>query len=397
MIQRLLLIATLSFIFIACGGDGVFTGKEIKFQVMNTDNCTQKGRNQFVYDLLKDSYLWSDKVKDLNVSQLNLTDTEFLDAYLFSAKDKYSFTITRKVYDEHFISGESKDFGYRMANYIDEHNVTKKRIRFVFPGSPADKAGIKRSDIIIKSADSGASLKIKDKNGQSRYVHLKEEGYAVNNVLYQEVYNNGEHKVGYFLFKSFVGPNLIRDLDSVFADFKAQGVSDLILDLRYNSGGLLDVAAHLGSLIGGENVKGHILQYNRYNEKYSQYNNKTYFSAIPRESLNLKRVFILTTDGTVSASESLINGLKASENGMEVVTIGMPTFGKQFGMHPMPYCDRVLFPIQLSDANSDGDGFSDGLQPTCKLQENFADDFMDINESLLSEALFYIQNGHCSR
>ena len=392
MIQKLLTITILSLLIVSCGGE-----KKGTFDVMSTKNCTQEGRNQFVYDVLKDSYLWSDEVSDINRSMLSLDDRTFLNQYLYNVKDVYSFIITKEQYNQHFVSGESKDFGYRSVNYRDEYNVTREIVKFVFPNSAADKAGIKRSDIILPRDANDTQLHIQDQNGLIRDISLKSERYDVHNVLYQKIFDLNRHKVGYFLFKSFVGPNLIKNLNETFATFKREGIDELIIDLRYNGGGLLHVAAHLGSLIGGENVKGHIFQYNRYNQKYSKYNDKTYFAPIPIESLHLKKVYFLTTGDTVSASESLINALKASENGIEVITIGMETEGKQFGMHTMHYCDKVLVPIQFSDSNSDGEGFIGGLKPTCKLQENFAHDFADINEDLLSEALYHIENGQCKR
>jgi len=395
MIKKLLLVATLSFIFIACGGDG---NSRLTFEVMTPKSCSLEDRNQFVYDVLKDSYLWSDKVGDINIS-LSLDEHEFLDNFLYH-DDRFSHILTLDSYDDQFNAGEATDFGFLSALVKNAQGGYDTVIAYVYENSPADLAGLRRSDTILSSVEINETdvytMRIEDNAGVTREIEIKEQEYAVTNISHQDIIALDDKKVGYFLFKSFVGPNLEKNLDNTFAYFKANGVDELILDLRYNGGGLLNVAAHLGSLIGGNNVKGHIFQNNRFNDKYSKYNSSTYFDAIPSESLHLNRVYIIATQNSASASESLINALKASNNGIEVVTVGTATYGKPFGMYTIPYCDNVLVPIHFSDENSDGmGGFVDGLTPTCHVQEDLNLDFANLNETLLEAALYHIQNGAC--
>ncbi len=388
----------ISFLFISCGSEGT-KQSSVQFEVMAPKSCSLKDKNQFVYDVLKDSYLWSDKVGDLNIS-LESNENTFLDNFLYK-DDRFSHILTLKTYTEEFTTGEATNFGYLSA--LVEHNASNydTKIAYVYKNSPADKAGLHRSDKIISLKEinqtKSYTLRIENRAGEIKDVILKEQAYGVKNITKRNIFLVDGKNVGYFVFKSFVGPNLEEELDDTFSFFKAHNVSELILDLRYNGGGLLDVAAHLGSLIGGYRVQGHIFQNNRFNTKYSHLNRSTYFDAVPFESLNLSKVTIIATQNSASASESLINALTASDNHIEVITIGTATYGKPFGMYTLPYCDRVLIPIHFADENSDGyGGFVDGLTPTCKVDETFNRDFSDRNETLLKEALFYLKNGHCT-
>jgi len=396
MINKLLVVSALSLLLVACGGDG--TSSKL-FDVMSPKSCTQEGRNQYIYDVLKDSYLWSEEVGDINIS-MDVNDTTFLDNFLYE-DDIFSHILTFDSYDEQFNAGEATNFGYLSALVQNREGGYDTKIAYVYKNSPAYNAGLRRSDTILPSTEINKTdvytLNIKNSEGVIRTVVLKEEEYAVSNISHQTIFSLDNSKVGYFVFKSFVGPNLEKHLDETFAYFKANGVNDVILDLRYNGGGLLDVAAHLGSLIGGDNVSGHIFQNNRFNVKYTKYNSSTFFDTTPLESLHLNRIFIIATQNSASASESLINALKASDNHIEVITVGLETYGKPFGMHTLSYCDKVLIPIHFSSENSDGvGGFVDGLAPTCRVQEDINLDFADSNETLLKEAIYYIENGHCS-
>jgi len=383
---------------IACGDSG--KNSSISFDVMSPKSCSLKDRNQFVYDVLKDSYLWSDKVGDINIS-LETEEHKFLDNFLFSA-DKFSHILTLDSYNEQFNEGEATDFGFLSALVENAQGEYETKIAYIYENSPAALAGLRRSDTILSSIKINETdiykLRIKDSSGLIDEIEIKEQEYTVTNVSHQNIFTMGDKNIGYFVFKSFVGPNLEKNLDDTFAYFKINGVNELILDLRYNGGGLLKVAAHLGSLIGGNNVKGHVFQNNRFNDKYRKYNKSTYFDTIPSQSLHLNRVYIIATQNSASASESLINALKASENNIEVITLGTATYGKPFGMYTMPYCNNVLIPIHFSDENSDGSGgFVDGLTPTCLIEEDINLDFANHNETLLAATLYYIKNGHCSK
>ena len=392
MIHKLLLLSILSFVLISCGEDG-----GDNFEVHTPKSCSLQDQNQFIYDVLKDSYLWSDKVVDLNIS-LETNSSIFLDNFLYK-DDRFSYLISLDTHNEQFESGTATNLGFLSALVQKEDKSYETVVGYVYANSPADRAGLRRSDIIQSRIDTNESslFRIKNSDGILRELNITDHEYSVINTTHHTIFSQNNKKTGYFVFKSFVGPNLTENLDSTFAYFKENGVSDLIIDLRYNGGGLLNIASYLGSLIGGDKVSGNVFQYNRYNQKYSHFDYATHFASTPTSALTLDRIIFITSFNTASASESLINALKATNNNIEVISIGTATYGKPYGMHTMPFCEKVLVPIQFSDENADGDGdFVDGLVPTCTQYEDFKNDFADSNETLLQEALYYIQNGKCS-
>ncbi len=396
MIVRLSLVLFLSWTIIACG-DSTTTPKVSHFEVTEPSGCSQKERNQFIYDVLKDSYLWSDKVGVLDIS-LEMEDSAFLDHFLYKKKDRFSFILSKEIYNQQFTSGESSNLGFLSAQVRNSVGDIETKVAYVYEASPAYKVGLKRGDTILSLEDINSSyeMKIRTNEGVTKTLYLEEMTYVVSSVSHAHIFDVGGKRVGYFFFKSFVGPRLITELDNVFSYFKRESVDELIVDLRYNGGGLLSVAAHLGSLIGGIHVENHIFQKNRYNPKYSALNSTTYFEKRPSNSLDLSRVFFIMTENSASASESLVNAMCASDNHIETIIIGKASYGKPFGMHVMPYCDKVLVPIQFADENSDGVGeFIDGLAPTCEIDETFNKDFAKVDETLINGALFYLQMGHC--
>ena len=165
-------------------------------------------------------------------------------------------------------------------------------------------------------------------------------------------------KVGYLFFRNFVQPSTAA-LTEAFAALKAAGATELVLDLRYNGGGLVDVAVHLGSLIGGTRTNGQVMLNYVHNDKIGPTLNKTTRFANPEQALNLQRLVVITTRGSASASELVINSLRPF---MPVTIIGDTTYGKPVGQYGLRFCDKVLYPVAFSikNANLEGD-FFDGL------------------------------------
>ncbi len=399
MMLKVLFLILLSIMMVACGDDSCCKKSSQLFEVMAPKSCSLKDKNQFVYDVLKDSYLWSDKVGDLDIS-LESNESMFLDHFLYKKKDRFSFLLKRQTYDQVFTQGNARDFGFLSALAQDSQGAYIYKVTYVYRDSPAFMQGIHRADTILTAKDINATattFRIANSAGEIRDVILEETAYHVKNISHTSILSVGDKKVGYFLFYSFIGPDLIKNLDSTFDYFSNHHIDDLVIDLRYNGGGLLDVARYLGSLVGGKRVQGHIFERISFNKKYQAKNYNNYFPKIARRDLNLHRVFILTTYSTASASEALINSLRASENHIQVITVGQASYGKPFGMHTISYCDRVLVPIHFVGKNSDGYGdYTAGILPTCEANDSIDYDFANPEESLLKETLYYLKNGHCT-
>ncbi len=128
-------------------------------------------------------------------------------------------------------------------------------------------------------------------------------------------------------------------MTEAFAALKTAGATELVLDLRYNGGGLVDVAVHLASLIGGARTNGQVMLNYVHNDKIGPILNKTTRFANPEQALNLQRLVVITTRGSASASELVINSLRPY---IPVTIIGDTTYGKPVGQYGLRFCDKVL-------------------------------------------------------
>ncbi len=376
--------------------------------------CNDESKKQFVYDVMHDSYLWADEtpiLSEQNISEHK--DDEALLKTLMHSNDRFSHIMTKADHDDFFEAGISIGFGFYPIYDLEAENIMPI---LVYPDSPADKVGLKRGDLIesidgIKILDFYNSetlhkqyfvddeenltmtLKLRDQ----RELTFSKEEFSIKTVLHQSIIEQNSTKIGYLVFQSFIGTSQ-NELDKSFTNFKEEGITELVLDLRYNGGGYVYIANYLALLIGGNRVEGTIFNQTQYNEKYSKFNEVDYFEKTPSNALNLSRVFIITTESSCSASELVINALKSSSNSVEVIQVGSPTCGKPYGMSATEYCDKVILPVQFRSVNGDGDGdYVDGIAPMCTSSDDYIRDFGNIDENSLSNALFYIENNQCQK
>jgi C-terminal processing protease CtpA/Prc len=378
--------------------------------------CSVDSQNKFVYDVLRDSYLWADEVPDANVSQSYYSSAEDVLKAFRSPHDSFSFIISAKEEQSYFEEGKNDNFGFDLS-VVDTNSSSSAYailINFVYPDSPAQKAGIKRGELITKVNDlniseenfntivkafekeSSVKLTLFQKGAKTEKT-VQKATYNINPILYHDILTYNNHRIGYMVFQDFID-TAIPLVDDVFTSFKKAEVDELILDLRYNGGGSDKIANHLASLIGGSNVASKVFHTVSFNQRYAGYNYKQYFEKMHPNALNLKRVFVITTERTCSASELVINGLRASANNIQVIQIGSATCGKPYGYAQSGiFCDKALFAIDMSTKNSDGVGdYVDGLVPTCQIDDGYFYDFADANESMLQETLYYISHSSCS-
>jgi C-terminal processing protease CtpA/Prc len=171
-------------------------------------------------------------------------------------------------------------------------------------------------------------------------------------------------------------------------------VNELVLDLRYNGGGLVDVAQHLASYIGGVRTDGLVFAEYFHNDKNTFRNRIIRFESKPQR-LTLDRLIVVTTRSSASASELVINALRPF---MPVVVIGGTTYGKPVGQYAIGFCDKLLAAVAFALRNADGHGdFFDGFPPDCPAPDEADHQLGDPEEGSLKEALTFATTGACSR
>ena len=166
-----------------------------------------------------------------------------------------------------------------------------------------------------------------------------------------------------------------------------------MLDLRYNGGGLVSVAQHLASYIGGKRTDGLVFAEYFHNDKNTFRNHIIRFEPKP-QALTLDRLIVVTTGGSASASELVINALRPF---IPVTVIGSRTYGKPVGQYGIEFCDKLLAPVSFALRNANGQGdFFDGFPPDCAAPDDADHQLGDPAEGSLKEALTFATTNACS-
>ncbi|WP_281212259.1 S41 family peptidase [Shewanella insulae] len=404
-----------------------------------------------------DTYLWYSEIIDRDpapyqvLEYFDLLKTENLSAS-GKPKDQFHFSMPTSEWEQLNQSGAS--VGYGMSFYLQQASGTTDRkvtVAYTEPNSPATNANIARGAVVVsidgvsvKDASDSASIDILNKGlfpedagqqtrftlqdlgaSQTRDVVLTAQTVVSTPVQNTKVLATPSGTIGYMQFNAHIA-TAERGLFDAINTLANAKVDDLVLDLRYNGGGLLAMASQLGYMIAGEQAtKDRIFEQVTFNDKYptknpvtgetltpSPFYDKTFgfnpsllSSGQSLPSLNLSRVYVLTTNRTCSASESLINSLRGIN--VEVIQIGGTTCGKPYGFYPTPNCGNTYFSIQFKGENDKGFGdYSDGFVPSssptlqsevpgCDIADDFSHALGDKEESQLAAALYYRDNNSC--
>jgi carboxyl-terminal processing protease len=242
---------------------------------------------------------------------------------------------------------------------------------------------------------------------------------AVTETPVQSAHVIPNTQVGYILFNDHIA-TAEQELIDAINKVKTDGATDLVLDMRYNGGGFLDIASELAYMVAGpQRTSGKIFEKLTFNDKYPSRDpvQGTPLTPTPFEStaagfnaprgavlphLDLPRVFILTSGGTCSASESVINSLMGVD--VQVIQIGGTTCGKPYGFYPQDNCGNTYFSIEFQGVNAKGFGdYADGFIPGgggsnpagCPVADDFGHQLGDPAEAQLSAALAFAATGNC--
>jgi len=402
--------------------------------------------NDFVWKGMNATYLYKQNIEDLANNRfssseeyadfLNLFETpeNLFESLIYQREtiDKFSFIVDDYIALQQYLSGISNsngmEYGLRYApgSSYDIYGY----VRYIHPNTEAEENNIQRGHVFNKINNTPLTIdNYSDLLSTDNYtvnfanyldqntsetsddqiisndinIELNKVSYEKNPIHISSIIETPNESVGYLMFNRFIG-DYNDELINVFSNFKSNNISNLILDLRYNPGGSVNTSILLSSLITGQ-FTGEIISTEQWNDEIQTYyiNNNPEF-LINRfignsNSLNLNRVFIITTQSSASASELVINCLDPY---IDVIHIGTNTYGKYQASVTLYDSENftleganlnhtyALQPLVLKTLNSIGNtDYFNGLTPDILLEENTANLGVlgDQNEPLLALAL----------
>ena len=413
--------------------------------------------NHWLRSWSNNTYLWYDEIEDVDPEtvsdRLAYFDVLKTNATTSSgnAKDNFHFTIPTDEYQQQVSTGSSSGYGISYA-FIKNTPPRELRVSLVQIDSPAGRApaslmrgaeileidgvdlvnGATQADVDVLNAALFPS-----NDGETHTFVVRDIGSSTNRsfsltsetvvnaaVRETKTINTASGDVGYILFNTFGIEDAEVQIIDAITQVAADNVQDLVLDLRYNGGGFLAIAGQIGYMVAGSTrTNNRIFDALSFSDKHPTINPVTgqtlsptpFYStslgfsvsqgqALP--SLDLNRIFILSTSRTCSASEAVINGLRGVD--VEVILVGSTSCGKPYGFYPTDNCGETYFTVQFQGENDKGFGeYSDGFSPMnatgtigelipgCEVGDDFLNQLGDENEAMLATALSFRTNGVC--
>jgi C-terminal processing protease CtpA/Prc len=329
---------------------------------------------------------------------------------LRSPQDRFSLLVDDYIELENALNGVSLSNGmeFGLVLYPDESGNVFGYVRYILPGTTAQTVGLKRGDIFntvdgqqltennfseLLSSNSYviglASFDGTTVVSSTETISLVKTQYAENPILQSNSLTISGVKVGYLFYSGFTS-EYNSQLNAVFAQFKAEGINELVIDLRYNGGGSVRTATYLASMITGQ-FANQLLYTEKWNtERQADYAEDGVFPSSfvnggeGINSLNLNRVYVLTTSRTASASELIINSLEPYINVMQVGGTTTGKFQASFLLYdaPAPGFRRseansghtyAMLPLVFKTANASGfTDYVNGLVPDIEVFEDYS-------------------------
>lgn len=393
------------------------------------------------------TYLWYDEIIDNNIEAIDdpVEYFETLKTYGTSpsgrAKDRFHFSQNTADYQQLVSNSATLGYGARFI-LLESSPPREGRIAYIEPNSPAANAGLSRGAQILEidgvdfingsdtvTLNNGLFPEVDNEAhtfkvleiGQTtpRTVVLRAEVVTSEPVKNTRVIDTPSGKIAYLALNTFATVSAEAALIEAFNELSSEAPDDLVLDLRYNGGGYLSISAELGYMIAGSALTANrIYGKATFNDKHPVINPvtgnaiqatpfyDTSSTSVQLPSLNLNKVYILSSGRTCSASEALINGLRGID--VEVVLIGGTTCGKPYGFYSTDNCGTTYSTIQIREENAKGFGdYADGFSPQnvasgegefvqgCQVSEDFMHDLGNEQEVMLKAALDYRNSSIC--
>ena len=403
--------------------------------------------NNWLRSWSNDTYLWYDEIQDRDPACCGTSGYFGLlktTAKTPSGRDRDRFHFTYDTAQWIALSQSGVSAGYGARFFVLEPSPPRDiRVAYTEPNTSATRPGTKLirgtrilevDGVDVRAGNDVATLNaglfpslgethqflVQDPGAAApRNVTMRSAVITQSPVQHVRVLHTATGRVGYLLFNSHIATAEAQLIDAA-QTFAAVGITDLVLDLRYNGGGRLDIANRLAAMIAGGAARGQTFEELQFNDKHRVFNPVTGRLLRPYmfesrslaggslPALDLRRLFVLAGPGTCSASESIINGLRGIN--IEVVLIGDTTCGKPYGFYPTDNCGTTYFTIQIRGVNAKGFGdFTDGFSPAnalgpkgtvvpgCAVFDDFDHQFGDADEARLQAALQYRIDGQCPR
>lgn len=407
----------------SCKFQDIFPKKDTTTDTTTDTSNPNAAVNKWIYDEMKTYYLWTGQMPSASATDATLAPDAYFESLLYQSgtTDRFSWIQESSTELVNSLNGKNTVLGIRSTPfYMDEGKVNVAfAIVYVLKGSPAEKAGLKRGDFITKVD----GVQITVDNYQTAFANetmtltlgTYENSTIVSNlktvtvtkaevqtdpILYYNIIETGGKKIGYLVYLQFLS-QYDNSLRTLFQEFKAKGVDELVLDLRYNGGGYISSAVTLSSLIGKGVNNTKVMYRDEWNQEQTDYYTKKYganyftknFTTEANNPGTLSRLYVLTSKGTASASELVINSLKPY---MDVILVGDNTYGKNVGSITISddqnRWDWGMQPIVLKTYNSSNEsnyGTKDGFTPTIRVSDNVLPykPLGDVTETLLSAAI----------
>ncbi len=429
----------------SCGGGGGGGGSAPPVTVTPTPSptptptptagCSLSSRQAFAKSVIDEWYLFPNDVAT-NVSPASYGDVQtYIDALLAPAraqgKDRY-FTYITSIAEEdaYYASGSSAGFGVRLA-----YNPFTQRIVIAeaYEGAPALAAGIDRGTEISAIGTSSSNLRSTssivaaegtaglinalgpDQAGVTRVLRITNAAgtrdvtvtkaeYDIDPVSDRygaKIITEGGHRYGYVNLRTFI-TSANPQLRAAFQNFRDQGVTDVIIDLRYNGGGLVSVAELFGDLLGRNRSTSDLFDEIKFRpEKAAAENSQHFFTAQP-EAIAPTRLAFIGTGSTASASELVINGM-LPYLGTNMTLVGDNTYGKPVGQIALDKaeCDDRMRVIAFALTNADGQGdYYNGLASkipnSCAADDDLGFPLGDPREASVRAAIDFLSGQSCT-
>lgn len=432
---RTILSSVLALSLAACGGGGSSSGGTSPIAGGGgggggTSTCSLSARQDWVLSQINEFYLFPTLV-DSTVNKANFSDVQsYIDALVAPARaqsrDRF-FTYITSIREENALinSGSSAGFGIRLAYDTANNRVF---VLEAFENAPAFPQGFDRGTEILtingqsvatlmssggaqavvdalgpSTAGTTRSFTIRDTAGVTRDVSVTKADFALDPISDRygvRILNDGGKQVGYINLRTFIVESANQQLRDAVQQLRSQGINEVILDFRYNGGGLVSVAELLGDLLAADKT-GQVFSRTTFRSSLSSNNTTENFTAQP-QAIAATKIAVIGTRSTASASELVANSF-IPYLGTNTALIGTNTFGKPVGQiaRDRDACDDRLRVVAFQTENRDGGsnyytGLASAFSRTCRANDDISRPLGDAGEDSIARALDFLAGRSCT-